>query len=112
MSALIDKLRKSRQTDITSGGYVFTVRRPTELEWFEMRGTKIDTRRLLAYVDGWSGVKEADIINGGDPHPVEFDQALFVAWVEDKPDIMGDVVKAIMASRVEQAEKVEASAKN
>lgn len=111
MSALIDKIRASRQSQIEVGGWSFTVRRPTELEWHEMRGV-IDTRRLMAFVDGWSGVKESDIINGGDPHPVPFDRAVLMAWVEDLPDVMSAIVKGVTASRIARAEDAQEREKN
>ena len=93
--SIIDKLRKSRQSRVEVNGVALILRRPTDLEWFEMRGS-IDTRRLLAFVDGWDGVTEGHIIIGGDPHPLPFDRDLCVAWLEDSPDLMGVAVNGVI----------------
>lgn len=93
--SIIDKLRKSRQSRVEVNGVALILRRPTDLEWFEMRGS-IDARRLLAFVDGWDGVTEGHIIIGGDPHPLPFDRDLCVAWLEDCPDLMGAAVNGVI----------------
>jgi len=109
--SLIDKLRKSRQSRLECGGFALILRRPTDLEWFEMRG-KVDARKLLAFVDGWDGVTEGHMIVGGDPHPLPFDAQVCAAWLEDEPELMGRVVDAVMKSYQAHQERREQDSKN
>ena len=53
---LADKIRKARESTVEVGGYTFTVRRPTDLEMFELQGS-VSAGRLLPFVVGWSGVR-------------------------------------------------------
>ena len=70
--SLADKIRMARQARVTAGDHTFVIRRPTDLEMIEFRE---DPRAvtLLRFVVGWEGVREMDIITGGDPHPAAFD---------------------------------------
>ncbi len=97
MNSLIEKLKRSRQSVVEAGGFTFTIRRPTDLEMFEMRG-HINPRNLIQFVVGWSGVREADLINGGDPHPVEFDAQLAEEWLSDRGDLFGVLSSSILDS--------------
>jgi len=109
--SLIDKLKKARELPVPAGGFTFTVRRPTAFEWHEMQG-QISARELLKFVVGWDGVKECDIVNGGDPHPVPFDAALCVSWLEDKPETAGEIVSAVVQSYRDHQAKQADAAKN
>ena len=72
--ALVDKLRRAREFQVETGGFTFTLRRPTDVEWLELvESGKSTARTVLAYIVGWEGVKEIDLIPGGDPHPLPFD---------------------------------------
>lgn len=93
--SLIDKLKAARLSEVKVGGFTFTIRRPTDLEWYELKGER-NVRELMCFVCGWKDVKECDIVNGGDPHPVPFDLDLCIAWLEDKPEVMGALVQAVL----------------
>lgn len=109
--SLLDKIRKARESQVAVGGYTFTVRRPTDIEMLGLQGEG-DVGRLLPYVVGWEGVKELDIIAGGDPHPLPFDAAVCAEWLADRPDLLGPLVSAIVASYGQHAEALDTAAKN
>ncbi|MGZ5000622.1 MAG: hypothetical protein ACXV7F_09995 [Methylomonas sp.] len=96
---LIDKLKKSRETNVGTGGYTFTVRRPTDMEAMYLRGSGLKQGDLMEkFVVGWSGVTELDIIPGGTGLEVPFETRLFMEWVADKPNLWADLVDAIVSS--------------
>lgn len=86
--AIIDKLRRARQQRVAVGDMTFIVRRPTDLE-VGKNGGIFGPDEVFRYVLGWEGVREADIISGGDPHPLPFDAALCAEWLADRLDILG-----------------------
>lgn len=95
-SILIEKINKAREQVVEAGGLSFVTRRPTDLEVLEMRDKGVSQRDLLRrFVVGWNAVKELDLIPGGTPKPVEFDTDLFVAWVEDQPDVYATLLEYI-----------------
>jgi hypothetical protein len=110
MAALLDKIRKARETRVEVGGYTFTVRRPTDVEMIGLRGRGIGS--LLPFVVGWDGVRELDIINGGDPHPLAFDADVCAEWLSDRADLFGPLVKAVQEAYDRHAGELEAAAKN
>lgn len=97
--SLLEKLKKSRESNVTAGDFAFTVRRPTDLEVAGMSGQQLKQGDILErYVTGWSGVKEIDIIPGGDPVPAVFTTELFIDWVADKPDLWGALTEAVLTA--------------
>lgn len=108
---LVEKLRRSREQRIEVGGYVFIVRRPTDMEMIELQG-KINTSALLQFVCGWEGVTELDIIPGGNPTPAEFSQELASEWLRDRPDLWGAVVDAVIGAYNRHAAELEERLKN
>ncbi len=97
MSALLDKIRRAREFRVEAAGYTFTVRRPTDVEWMEIAGQST-ARAVLPFVIDWEGVKELDLIPGGDPHPVPFDNAACQEWVADRLDILPILLDAFVKS--------------
>ncbi|MGZ8927136.1 MAG: hypothetical protein ACXW03_01630 [Methylobacter sp.] len=118
MSALLEKLKKSRQTNVTVDGKAFTITRPTPMqamEWLNDMGgnplakedvqqfyTEMFTlknllwRRLAQtaierFVVGWPGMQEIDIIPGGSGVELPFDLELFLLWVQDHPKIITEL---------------------
>ena len=108
---LADKIRKARESTVEVGGYTFTVRRPTDLEMFELQGS-VSAGRLLPFVVGWSGVKELDLVPGGDPHPLPFDAAACAEWLADRPDLLGPIVSALVDRYAQHTEALGVAAKN
>jgi hypothetical protein len=96
--ALIDKIKKARQVSVSVKGFTFTVRRPTDMDILYLRRQSVREGDLLReFVVGWD-LKEIDLIPGGAPVPVEFDQDLFVTWVEDQPECWGPLIDAVLDS--------------
>lgn len=110
MSALVDKLRRAREERVEVGGFTFTVRRPTDIEMMELSGGGT-VARLLPFVVGWDGVKESDLISGGDPHPLPFDALACAEWLADRPDLLEPLVARIMERYRDHADKLAAAAK-
>lgn len=95
---LIDKIKKSRETNIEAGGFKFTVRRPTDMEVIDFRGQDIKQGDILErFVLCWN-VTETDIIPGGSGIPVPFQTDLFMEWVADRPDLWAPLIGAIMVA--------------
>lgn len=111
MSALLNKLRKAREQIVEVGGFKFTIRRPTDLEMIEL-GAHGSSARLLPFVVGWEGVKELDIIPGGDPTPAPFDADVCADWLSDRPDLWGEIASEIVGSYRKHCKDLEALAKN
>lgn len=96
--SLLEKLKKSRQTDIQAGGYTFTVKRPTAFDLGEFKEGEFTAKHILnKFVVGWD-LKEIDIIPGGDNVAAPFDPALFVEWVADHQDIWAVLQDGIWAA--------------
>lgn len=108
---LIDKIRRAREHQVDVGGFTFTVRRPTDVEMMEMRGPG-SVSRLFPFIVGWEGVKELDLIPGGDPHPLAFDADVCKEWLADHPELLGPLIDKILGSYREHAAALEAAAKN
>lgn len=111
MSKLAEKIRKAREKRMEVDGFGFTVRRPTDLDMLELRGG-VSPRMLMAYVVDWDGVKEIDLIPGGDGAPLAFDAEACAEWVADRPDIFAALVNEIMDSYRAHQEAQEAAKKN
>lgn len=113
MSAALEKLKKSRQIDKDVGGKTYTITRPTPMQamdWlidingdplshddvkkfivenFSLRNAawrKLAQDAVAKFVVDWPGMKEMDIIPGGDGSPIPFDRVLFLEWVQDYPE--------------------------
>ena len=111
MSTLIDKLRRARETKVQAGGYTFTVRRPTDVEVIGLRDA-ISFANLLPFVVNWDGVREMDLIPGGDPHPLPFDAALATEWLADRPDLLRPITEAILDAYARHVEHLGTISKN
>ena len=95
--SLAEKIRMARQARVTAGDHTFVIRRPTDLEMIEFRE---DPRAvtLLRFVVGWDGVREMDIITGGDPHPAPFDADTLAEWLADRLDLLSALTQAIVSA--------------
>lgn len=111
MSTLVEKMRKAREKRLEAGGYVFIIRRPTELEMLLLGQNRTPTSPLR-FVVGWEGVKELDLIPGGDPHPAEFDSEACIEWLSDRPDLYVPVSEAVIGAYTEHKAAMEAAEKN
>ena len=109
--SLADKIRKAREQEVPVGGFLFTIRRPTDLDMMEFSKTRqaID---LLQFVVGWSGVKELDLIPGGDGHPAPFDAEACAEWLADRSDLFVPLVNAVTDAYQKHKAALEAAEKN
>lgn len=100
MSAnLIEKLKKSRETQVTVDGFTFTVRRPTDMEFVDMRNMTLKQGDFLErFVIDWQRVGEIDIIPGGTTVAVPFSTDLFMEWIADRPKLWAPLIEAIISS--------------
>lgn len=111
MSALADKIRRTRESKVTVGDHVFIIRRPTELQWAEEAET-LDARALLKYVVGWEGITEMDMMPGGAAHPVEFSEQAAYEWLSDRLDILMPLATAIVENFARHLEAKDKRLKN
>jgi hypothetical protein len=95
--SLVDKIRKARETGVEVEGFRFTIRRPTDQEAISLKGASF-IEISQRFVVGWSGVKEVDIVPGGDGVEVAFDAEVWKEWCADNPNFWGPVANAVLAS--------------
>lgn len=108
---LVDKIRRAREQQVPAGGFTFTVRRPTDVEMVAIARSG-DVTAWLPHVIGWEGVREIDVIPGGDPHPLEFNAAVRDEWLADRPDLLGPLVDAMAKAYEAHAAALGDTAKN
>ena len=118
MSALAESIRRQREVRLPVGRFVFIVRRPTQLQMDEIRGTLVGgsnrakARALFPFVVGWEGVTEGDLVNGAPAHPVPFDADACAEWLEDAPDVLPAVLNGIAQAFTDHQAKLESATKN
>lgn len=109
--ALIDKIRRAREQRVPVGDMTFIIRRPTDLE-VGKRGGGISVDDVFQYVLGWEGVREVDVIPGGDPHPLPFDVDLCAEWLADRLDVLGTLSNAVRDLYLAHRQAQDAAVKN
>lgn len=115
--SLIEKIRKSRQSGICYGDWIFTVTRPTDMDMLDLqsatRANRVTQGELLKrFVIDWSGVTETDVIPGGSGVPVAFSADLFAEWIADRPYLWEALTEAIIGGYKAHELALEESAKN
>lgn len=111
--ALIEKLRRARESKVTVDGKSYTIRRPTDIEVWRLKEAGDDSDYTLAtrFVVGWELV-EMDFDRGGGPDAVPFDAALWTDWLADKPLMWGPIAKAVVDEYTRHAAANKAAEKN
>jgi hypothetical protein len=109
--SLVEKIRKARETKVEAGGFAFVIRRPTALEMAEMPAISRG-RAILPFVIGWEGVKEIDVIPGGDPHPLAFDAGVCSEWLGDRLDILAPLATQIFDAYTAHQKAIEEQKKS
>lgn len=108
MSDLIALIKKARESQVSYKNWKFTVRRPTDLEVQEMRGTTIREGDVMRrFVVGWSGITELDLIAGGTNLAVPFETELFMEWVADHTEVWPLLVGTALTLYEAHQKKVE-----
>jgi hypothetical protein len=93
--SLVDKIRKARETGVEVSGFRFTIRRPTDQEAVNLKSaTFIEIAQR--FVIGWAGVKELDLIPGGEGVEVQFDEELWKEWCADRPEFWQPITTAVL----------------
>lgn len=109
---IIERLRRARQSQVPSGGRCFTVRRPTDLEMYELSG-RMDQRELLTrFVIDWGAMPEMDLVPGGGPDPVPFSPELWAEWIADHPEHWDAITDGVVAAYSAHKATREETAKN
>lgn len=112
----IDRARydRAREGRVQVGRFTFVFRRPSPYEVAELAwsGRRFDLGFVEGFVSGWEGVKESDLLPGGDPVEAGFDPALFSAWLRDRPDFWDPVTNAVIEAynRYEEARATQGNA--
>lgn len=111
--ALIAQMRAQREVQVTVGKFVFTVRRPTDVEAFSGQKRGDGPAELAANaVVGWKNVLEDDIVGGGGTDAVEFSPELWREWCADRPDFWAPITNAVVDAFKGHSQALEAAAKN
>ena len=111
MSALSEKIRRSREIRVEAGGKVFIVLRPTTMDMIELQG-KSAARAILPHIIGWEGVTGLDLYPGGDGAPVGFDADACAEWLSDRVDLLGPIAQAAVDAYDDHRQRIEDDAKN
>jgi hypothetical protein len=111
MSVLSEKMRRARELREPVGGFTFVLLRPTPEDVAELRG-RISAASLKRFVIGWEGVKEIDLIPGGDGALVPFDVEACMEWLADRPDLMAPLGTAILKAYTDYTAKLGEQQKN
>lgn len=96
--SLIERIRAGRQSQVKSGNFTFTIRRPDDLEWIDFRTARGNQQReILKFVVGWGEPTEIDLgIPGGTGDKVPFDPLIFAEWIADHPEHWEPLSNAIL----------------
>ncbi len=111
MSALSEKIRRSREIRVEAGGKVFIVLRPTTMDMIELQG-KSAARAILPHIIGWEGVTGLDLYPGGDGALVGFDADACAEWLSDRVDLLGPIAQAAVDAYDAHRQRIEDDAKN
>jgi hypothetical protein len=109
---LRESIRKARQARVEVGGFAFIIRRPTLRERDELKSKVTHQCDILElFVLGWEGVRNIDLIPGGDTEPAEFSKELFAEWIQDQEELWTPLVDAIVAEFNAYQERLKAAGK-
>ena len=67
---------------------------------------------ILSLVVGWEGVKELDLVKGGDPHPLPFDAEACAEWLADRPDLFAEIADAVVKGFEAHIKRLDDALKN
>lgn len=115
--AIKRRILAAREQDVQAGGRVFTIRRMGDLPLARLREKhRGDTSAFVVdlvreSVVGWQ-MDEAGLFPGGGDSAVPFDADLFITWVEDQPEIFGELTTAVLEQLQRHRETREESGKN
>lgn len=111
MSALSEKILRSRESVVPAGGFKFTIRRPTDLDMIEFSKARRPAD-LVRFVVGWKDVTHGDLYPGGDGAPATFDAEACAEWLADRSDLMVVLVNAVAEAYQAHKTALETAEKN
>ena len=110
---LIDRLKKSRISEVSVGDMTFIVQRPTDIAYAKHKQAEHSVFEVVRdAVVGWRGVKESDIISDGSDSEVEFDKELWALWLEDRYDFWNPIHEHILDKYCSYIDSREEAKKN
>lgn len=113
MSALIEKIKKSRRFSSEVDGLVFSGTLPTREQFFLFgRDGLTDAELARKVVDGWDFVTEAHLLDGGSNDIVPFDKALFDEVIGDKQEWWRAIADTVIVKFNDASDKKDAPEKN
>ena len=114
MGSLADKIRRAREFNREVSGWKLKLRRPTDWEAQKLfNQDQADALEVAkAFVIGWTGVKESDIVTSGGSDEVPFDAEIWNEVIQDNPDLWRPISEAIVEAWVKHSEDREDRAKN
>ena len=110
---LLQQLRKQRELKIQlTNKLSVTARRPTQLQFEEIRekGRYADLGKR--YIIGWDGFTENDIVGGGGTDKVPFDEELWGDWFEDHSEHWMKIATSVIDAYNAYNKSTEEAAKN
>jgi len=108
--ALVEKMRKARDQNVTVDGHTYIVRRPRDGDLREMPDSST-FEFVKRFVVGWD-FKELDLIPGGGPEPVEFEPFLWTEWAADHAEVWEELAAPMLDAYTKHKEAVRATEKN
>lgn len=113
MTSLIEKIKQSRRFRVECEGVVFVGSLLTREKFFLMgRDGFSDAELARRMVDGWEGVTEAHLVEGGLDELIPFDKELFDEIIGDKQSWWRAIADFCIAKYNETNDKKEAAEKN
>jgi hypothetical protein len=110
---ILQQLRKQRELTIDlSDRLKLTARRPTDLEFTELRQSTKFGELGQNYVIGWNGFTENDIVGGGGSDQAAFDPELWKDYYADHPEHWEKISKSIVDAYLAHASATKNAAKN
>lgn len=97
--SLVEALRKSRETIVTSGAFEFTIKRPTDYD--AVKFAKMEQLEILTeFVEGWN-VKEIDVVPGGTSEVAPFSKELFKEWIKEDLMLWSPLIEQIQSAYID-----------
>lgn len=113
MTSLIERIKQSRRFRAEHDGIAFVGTLPTREQFFLFgRDGLTDAELARKVVDGWEGMTEAHLIEGGSDEQVPFDKAIFDEVIGDKQEWWRAIADVVIERFNDASDKKEAAEKN
>jgi hypothetical protein len=103
MSDLGDKIRAARRIEVKVGKATFTGTRATmeqALTYNNRIGVITDAEICRRHIDGWSGVKASDIMDGAPNTEIDFDRDVFAEIIGEKIEWWSEISRVIVTDAI------------